>query len=242
MNYNNELNFDTTMTRDRELFMSQAFPALMRKVYVWMTLALIITGVTAFGVANSPGVINAIYSNSAVMWGLIIAELALVIGISAAINRLSLATATLLFVLYSAINGVVLSSIFLVYTTSSIASVFFITAGTFAVMAFVGYTTKADLTSLGKILLMALIGLIIASLVNVFFLKSTGFDLIISYVGVLIFVGLTAYDSQKIKQMLMMAPDAGESSQKLALLGALSLYLDFINLFIYLLRILGKRE
>ena len=109
-------------------------------------------------------------------------------------------------------------------------------------MAFVGYTTKADLTSLGKILLMALIGLIIASLVNVFFLKSTGFDLIISYVGVLIFVGLTAYDSQKIKQMLMMAPDAGESSQKLALLGALSLYLDFINLFIYLLRILGKRE
>jgi FtsH-binding integral membrane protein len=242
MNYNNELNFDTTMTRDRELSMSQAFPALMRKVYVWMTLALIITGVTAFGVANSPGVINAIYSNSAVMWGLIIAELALVIGISAAINRLSLATATLLFVLYSAINGVVLSSIFLVYTTSSIASVFFITAGTFAVMAFVGYTTKADLTSLGKILLMALIGLIIASLVNVFFLKSTGFDLIVSYVGVLIFVGLTAYDSQKIKQMLMMAPDAGESSQKLALLGALSLYLDFINLFIYLLRILGKRE
>lgn len=242
MNYNNELNFDTTMTRDRELSMSQAFPALMRKVYVWMTLALIITGVTAYGVANSPGVINAIYSNSAVMWGLIIAELALVIGISAAINRLSLATATLLFVLYSAINGVVLSSIFLVYTTSSIASVFFIAAGTFAVMAFVGYTTKADLTSLGKILLMALIGLIIASLVNVFFLKSTGFDLIISYVGVLIFVGLTAYDSQKIKQMLMMAPDAGESSQKLALLGALSLYLDFINLFIYLLRILGKRE
>lgn len=242
MNYNNELNFDTTMTRDRELSMSQAFPALMRKVYVWMTLALIITGVTAFGVANSPGVINAIYSNSAVMWGLIIAELALVIGISAAINRLSLATATLLFVLYSAINGVVLSSIFLVYTTSSIASVFFITAGTFAVMAFVGYTTKADLTSLGKILLMALIGLIIASLVNVFFLKSTGFNLIVSYVGVLIFVGLTAYDSQKIKQMLMMAPDAGESSQKLALLGALSLYLDFINLFIYLLRILGKRE
>lgn len=242
MNYNNELNFDTTMTRDRELSMSQAFPALMRKVYVWMTFALIITGVTAYGVANSPGVINAIYSNSAVMWGLIIAELALVIGISAAINRLSLATATLLFVLYSAINGVVLSSIFLVYTTSSIASVFFITAGTFAVMAFVGYTTKADLTSLGKILLMALIGLIIASLVNVFFLKSTGFDLIISYVGVLIFVGLTAYDSQKIKQMLMMAPDAGESSQKLALLGALSLYLDFINLFIYLLRILGKRE
>lgn len=242
MNYNNELNFDAAMTRDRELSMSQAFPVLMRKVYVWMTLALVITGVTAYGVANSPGVISAIYSNQAVMWGLIIAELALVIGISAAINKLSLTTATLLFVLYSAVNGVVLSSVFLIYTASSIASVFFITAGTFAVMAFIGYTTKTDLTSLGKILLMALIGLIIASLVNVFFVKSTGFDLIISYVGVLIFVGLTAYDSQKIKQMLLMAPDAGEGAQKLALLGALSLYLDFINLFLYLLRILGKRE
>ena len=242
MNYNNELNFGTTMTRDRELSMSQAFPVLMRKVYVWMTLALVITGVTAYGVANSPGIISTLYSNSALMWGLLIAELALVIGISAAINKLSLTTATLLFVLYSAINGVVLSSVFLIYTASSIASVFFITAGTFAVMAFVGYTTKTDLTSMGKMLLMALIGLIIASLVNVFLVKSTGFDLIISYVGVLIFVGLTAYDSQKIKQMLQMAPDAGEASQKLALLGALSLYLDFINLFIYLLRILGKRE
>ena len=125
---------------------------------------------------------------------------------------------------------------------TSIASVFFITAGTFAVMAFIGYTTKKDLTSMGKILLMAIIGLIIASLVNIFLVKSSGFDLIISYAGVLIFVGLTAYDSQKIKQMLQMAPDASEASQKLALVGALSLYLDFINLFIYLLRILGKRE
>ena len=242
MDYNNELNFGTTMSRERELSMSQAFPALMRKVYVWMTFALVITGVTAFGVASSPGIISAVYSNSAVMWGLIIAEFALVIGITAAINRLSLTTATLMFVLYSALNGVVLSSVFLIYTASSIASVFFITAGTFAVMAFIGYTTKTDLSSMGKILLMALIGMIIASLVNVFFVKSTGFDLIISYVGVLVFVGLTAYDSQKIKQMLLTDPDAGETSQKIALLGALTLYLDFINLFIYLLRILGKRE
>ena len=171
-----------------------------------------------------------------------IAELALVFAISGAINRLSLSTATMLFVLYSVINGAVLSSIFLIYTMTSIASVFFITAGTFAVMAFIGYVTKTDLTSMGKILLMAIIGLIIASLVNVFFVKSSGFDLIISYAGVLIFVGLTAYDSQKIKQMLQMAPDVSEASQKLALVGALSLYLDFINLFIYLLRILGKRE
>ena len=242
MDYNNELNFGTTTSRERELSMSEAFPILMRKVYVWMTLALVITGITAFGVANSPGVLSVVYGNQIVFWGLIIAELALVFSISGAINRLSLTTATLLFVLYSFINGVVLSSIFLIYTATSIASVFFITAGTFAVMAFIGYTTKTDLTSMGKILLMALIGMIIASLVNVFFVKSTGFDLIISYLGVLIFVGLTAYDSQKIKQMLQMAPDAGEASQKLALVGALSLYLDFINLFIYLLRILGKRE
>ena len=242
MDYNNELNFGTTTSRERELSMSEAFPILMRKVYVWMTLALVITGITAFGVANSPGVLSVVYGNQIVFWGLIIAELALVFAISGAINRLSLTTATLLFVLYSFINGVVLSSIFLIYTATSIASVFFITAGTFAVMAFIGYTTKTDLTSMGKILLMALIGMIIASLVNVFFVKSTGFDLIISYLGVLIFVGLTAYDSQKIKQMLQMAPDAGEASQKLALVGALSLYLDFINLFIYLLRIMGRRE
>ena len=197
MDYNNDLNFGTTMTRDRELSMSEAFPILMRKVYVWMSLALAITGITAFGVANSPGVLAAIYGNQIVFWGLMIAELALVFAISGAINRLSLTTATLLFVLYSVINGVVLSSIFLIYTMTSIASVFFITAGTFAVMAFIGYTTKTD---------------------------------------------LTAYDSQKIKQMLQMAADAGEASQKLALVGALSLYLDFINLFIYLLRILGRRE
>ena len=239
MNYN-ELNFGTT-TREQELSMSAAFPVLMRKVYVWMTLALVITGVTAYGVATSPGLMIAIATNKLLFWGLIIAEFGLVLAISAAINKLSLTTATLLFVLYSVINGATLSFIFAIYTMSSIASVFFITAGTFAVMAFIGYTTKKDLTSMGKILLMALIGIIIATVVNIF-LKSTGLEMIVSYLGVLIFVGLTAYDSQKIKQMLLMAPDAGEGAQKLALLGALSLYLDFVNLFIYLLRIFGRRE
>lgn len=175
------------------------------------------------------------------MWGLVIAEFALVIGISAAINRLSLATATLMFVAYSVINGAMLSSIFMIYTAASIASVFFITAATFAVMALIGYTTKTDLTSVGKLLFMALIGLVIATIVNMF-IGSNTMTMICSYVGVLIFVGLTAYDSQKIKNMLMQAPDAGESSQKLALLGALTLYLDFINLFIYLLRIFGDRR
>ena len=239
MNYN-ELNYGTT-TREQEFSMSAAFPVLMRKVYVWMTLALIITGATAYGVATSPGLMMAIATNRLLFWGLIIAEFGLVIAISAAINKLSLTTATLLFVLYSVINGATLSFIFAIYTMSSIASVFFITAGTFAVMAVIGYTTKKDLTSMGKILFMALIGIIIATVVNIF-LKSTGLQMIVSYLGVLIFVGLTAYDSQKIKQMLLMAPDASEGAQKIALLGALSLYLDFVNLFIYLLRIFGRRE
>ncbi|MCH5309184.1 MAG: Bax inhibitor-1/YccA family protein [Prevotella sp.] len=239
MNYN-ELNFDA-LTRERELSMSAAFPALMRKVYVWMAMALVITGVTAYGVATSPGLLMTIATNQILFWALIIAEFGLVLAITAAINRLSLTTATLLFVLYSIINGATLSFIFAIYTMSSIASVFFITAGTFSVMALIGYTTKTDLTSMGKILFMALIGIIIATVVNIF-LKSSGLETIVSYLGVLIFVGLTAYDSQKIKQMLLMAPDAGEGAQKLALLGALSLYLDFINLFIYLLRIFGRRE
>jgi len=227
---------------EKQLAMSTAFPTLLRKVYVWMTLALVITGVAAYGVATSPGLMMTIATNKILLWGLLIAELALVFGVSAAINRLSLTTATLMFVLYSVINGVTLSFLFAIYTASSIANVFLITAGTFAAMAVLGYVTKTDLSSLGKILMMALVGMIIATLVNVFFVKSSGFDLIISYVGVLIFVGLTAYDSQKIKNMLMTAEDAGEGYQKLALLGALTLYLDFINLFIYLLRILGKRE
>jgi FtsH-binding integral membrane protein len=230
-----------TLSRERELEMSTAFPVLMRKVYVWMTLALVITGFTAYYVANNETVLSAIYTNQILFWGLIIAELGLVIGLSAAINRLSLSVATLMFVLYSLINGATMSFIFLVYTTSSITNVFLITAGTFAAMAVFGYFTKTDLTSMGKILLMALIGVIIATIVNIF-TKSEGLAVILNYVGVLVFVGLTAYDSQKIKQMLLMAPDASESSQKIALLGALSLYLDFINLFIYLLRIFGSKR
>ena len=239
MNYN-ELNFQG-LQAERQWDVSEAFPVLMRKVYVWMTLALAITGFTAFGVATSPGILQAIYSNQILFWGLVIAEFALVFGVTAAINKLSLTTATLMFILYSVINGALLSYIFMAYTASSVAIVFFITAGTFGVMALIGYTTKADLSSMGKILFMALIGLVIATVVNLF-VKSDGLTMILSYVGVLIFVGLTAYDTQKIKNMLLQAPDASEAAQKMALLGALTLYLDFINLFIYLLRILGKRE
>ena len=237
---NREFNY-RNYSAEQQLGMSQAFPVLMRKVYVWMALALAITGMTAYYVATSPTILGTILSNNILFYGLIIAELALVIGLSAAINRLSLFTATLMFILYSVVNGATMSFIFLLYEMTSIATVFFITAGTFGAMAVVGYTTKKDLTSMGRILFMGLIGLVIASLVNIF-LKSDGMTLVLSYVGVIIFVGLTAWDSQKIKYMLMQAPDVNEGTQKLALLGALTLYLDFITLFLYLLRIFGKRR
>lgn len=229
------------MIREREGEITLAFPALMRKVYTWMTLALVITGITAYGVANSPQLIYALAENKALLWGCIIGELALVYFISARLQKLSLGTATLLFILYAVLNGVTLSFIFLAFTMSSITQVFFITAGTFAVMSFIGYTTKTDLSSMGKLLLMALIGLIIATVVNIF-MQSGTLMLITSYIGVLIFVGLTAWDTQNIKRMLAQAEDMGEEAQKIALFGALSLYLDFINLFIYLLRIFGNRD
>lgn len=233
--------YDVDSLRNKDYAMSTAFPALMRKVFVWMTLALAITGLTAYGVATSPALLSLIFSSKVTFFGLIIAEFALVFAISGAINRLSLSTATLLFILYSVVNGATLSTIFFAFSVATIGKVFFITAGTFGAMALVGYTTKTDLTSMGKLLFMALLGIIIASVVNMF-VGSSGLDLILSYVGVLVFVGLTAYDTQKIKQMCQAAPDAGESTQKLALIGALSLYLDFINLFLYLLRIFGNNR
>ena len=229
----------SSSVRQQEIVSTNTFSALMRKVYTWMALALTITGFTAYYVASSPAILQAIMTNQILFFGLLIGELALVWGVSAAINRLSLTTATLLFILYSVLNGVTMSFIFLAYTMTSIASVFFITAGTFAAMSLYGYFTKADLSKMGQILFMALIGLIIATIVNLF-IKSSGLTMILSYVGVLIFVGLTAWDTQKIKQMLQLAPDTGETAQKVALMGALSLYLDFINLFLYLLRIFGN--
>lgn len=221
--------------------MSEAFPALMRKVYVWMSLALLITGMTAYYVATNQVIMNAILTSRVLLYGLFAVELALVIIVSAAINRLSVLTATLMFLLYSVLNGATLSVIFLVYQLSSIATVFFITAGTFGTMALIGYTTKKDLSSIGRILTMSLIGLVIATLVNIF-IKSDGLTMILSYIGVLVFVGLTAWDSQKIKRMLLQATDVNEVTKKIALLGALTLYLDFVNLFLYLLRIFGKRR
>lgn len=229
------------MIEEKEGMVSLAFPALMRKVYVWMALALVITGFTAFGIASNPGIAYTIVTNQVLFWGLIIAEFGLVIAISGAINKLSAATATLLFVLYSIINGATLSVIFMAYTLTSIASVFFITAGLFGVMAFIGYTTKTDLTSIGKVLFMALIGIVLATIVNLF-IGSSMLNMIVSYIGVVVFTGLTAYDSQKIKNMLYEADDMDEGMQKIALLGSLTLYLDFINLFLMLLRIFGNNR
>jgi FtsH-binding integral membrane protein len=205
-----------------------------------MSLALLLTAVTAFGVATSPTLLTTIYSSRIVMWGLIFAEFALVIAISGAINKLSLSTATLLFILYSVLNGATLSAIFVIYTDLAIVKAFIVSAGMFGAMAVFGYTTKRNLSTIGRIMFMLLIGIIIASIVNIF-LKSGAFDYIISFIGVAVFTGLTAWDSQTIKKMLMNQYDMSENSQKIALLGALNLYLDFINLFLYLLRIFGRK-
>lgn len=231
----------STHRMERDLARSAAFPALMRKVYLWMTMALVITGLCAWGTATSPSMVQLVYGNRTAIWVLLIAELGLVFYTTARIQRLSLTTATTLFIIYSALNGVTLSSIFMVYAMTSIAKVFFITAGTFGVMALYGSVTKTDLSKFGNLFLMALFGLIIATVANLF-IKSSGFDLILSYIGVVLFVGLTAWDSQQIKRALSMQAGLDESAQKVALLGALELYLDFINLFLYLLRIFGRSD
>lgn len=215
---------------------------LLRSVYVWMTLALIITGFVSMYVAQSYQLISFIFGNKLALWGMLIAELAVVFYLSARINSISFTKATVMFIIYSILNGATLASIFLVYTMSSIASTFFVAAGTFGVMALYGYVTKSDLTRIGNICLMALIGLIIATLVSMFWQNSM-LQMIITYVGVILFVGLTAYDSHKIKRLLTAdGIEVTEETQKIALLGALTLYLDFINLFLYLLRLLGDRK
>ena len=215
--------------------------ALMKSVYMWMTLALGVTGVVALYVSQSTELMYSIFSNSILFWGLIIAEFALVMIISARIHKMSFSTSLLLFLLYSLVNGLTLSVIFAVYTKESVATTFFVTAGTFGVMSLIGYFSKKDLSKLGGILFMLLVGLIIATVVNIFWANSTMYW-IITYAGVLIFVGLTIYDTNKIKAMLEYHQGDEVITQKIALLGALTLYLDFINLFLYLLRLLGDRK
>lgn len=217
--------------------LSASVSGAMKLVYLKMTLALVVTGLIAWFCSNSLAYLQFMMTNRWAMWVLVIAEIGMVIGISGAINRMSSAVATALFYLFAVVNGLMLAPIFIVYTGASIAKTFFITAGTFGAMSIFGFTTGQDLSKFGRILFMALIGLIIASLVNIFTHSST-LDWIISFAGVIIFVGLTAWDTQQIKQMAQMLP-AGQEG-RLATLGALTLYLDFINLFLYLLRFFGS--
>jgi len=213
----------------------------VRSVYNWMGIGLALTGFIAYYVSTNEAIVRLIFGNTFIFFGLMIAELALVFAISGMVQRMSSGTATGLFLLYSALNGVTISFIFLVYARASIVSTFFICAGTFAACSIYGWTTKRDLTSLGGFLLMGLFGIIIATVVNMF-IRSSGMSMIISYIGVFVFVGLTAYDTQKIKNMALTQPADldGAVIRKGAILGALSLYLDFINLFLMLLRIFGQ--
>lgn len=215
--------------------------AFMSRVYAWMCLALVITALVSLVTASTPAIFQAIFGNRLIFYGLLIGELALVVWLSAAVQRMSASQATLLYLAYSALNGLTISVIFLVYTAGSIFSTFLITAGTFGVMSIYGYFTKKDLTSLGNLLFMGLIGLIIASVVNIFWQNST-FYWITTYAGVLIFTGLVAYDTQKIKSMNVIGNEGTEEDRKEAIMGALALYLDFINLFLYLLRLFGSRR
>ncbi|WBS76724.1 Bax inhibitor-1/YccA family protein [Elizabethkingia meningoseptica] len=210
----------------------------MSKVYGWMSLALVVTGVIAYLVAGSETLISAIIANKLLFYGLIFAELGLVLWLSARIAKMSTTTAIAAFMGYSVLNGLTLSLIFLIYTFSSIALTFFVTAGTFAVMSIYGYVTKSDLTKIGKILMMLLVGIIIASVVNLF-LKSPMIYWITTYVGVAVFVGLIAYDTQKIKNYFLEVGGDESLIGKMAIMGALTLYLDFINLFLFLLRLFG---
>ncbi len=210
---------------------------LVRQVYAWMGAGLAITAIMAMLTLSSPFMLSAVLGNKLVFYGLMIGELALVFTLSGAINKLSATTATLIFIIYSALNGITLSTVALVYTASSIASTFVITAGMFGAMSIYGYMTKRDLTAWGSFLFMGLIGVVIASVVNIF-VGSSALSWVMSGIGVIVFTGLAAYDTWKIKEMAAM----GAEGRKPAILGALTLYLDFINLFLMLLRLLGNRR
>ena len=216
---------------------------VMKNIFMLMTVALVVTGYTSYIIMNNEEILIKLLSNNLLFFGLCIAEVVMVIVISTVINKLSFNMAMILFGIYSVLSGVTLAPLCAIYTEESITSTFFVTAATFGSMALIGYTTKKDLSAIGKILIMALIGIIIASVVNIF-TKSSGLAMIINYAGVLIFVGLTAYDTQKIKQFTQNNITTGNEANipKLSIIGALTLYLDFINLFLHLLKIMGKKK
>lgn len=205
--------------------------------YRWMTLGLATTGLVALGVASSPSAVELLLGNRILFYGLVFAQLGLVFGFSAAARTASTTAVAGMFFLYAALTGVTLSTLFLVYTATSIAAVFFVTAGAFAGLSAVGLFTKADLSAIGRFAIFALIGLILASVVNLF-LESTGLQWLVSMVGVLVFGALTAYDTQKLKQIFA----SGEANANMPLVGALMLYLDFVNMFLFLLQMFGGRR
>ena len=244
MNYNNlpplpQANATQAAPQQSEWSLTTYMTKVMRKVYLKMFLGLLVTALTSWLVLTNETILLTLVQSRGLLIGLCVAELALVFILSMAINKLSSPVATLLFYVYAVINGVTLTPIFLMYTMSSIALTFFVTAGVFLAMSIYGYTTKSDLTKFGSYLIMGLFGLIICTLINMFWANSI-MDWIISFAGVIIFIGLTAWDTQKIKQMALETDEV--NAGKLATLGALSLYLDFINLFLYLLRFLGNRN
>ena len=213
--------------------------SVMQQVYLWMTAGLLLTGAISSMLASNEVLLGMVL-NPYIFIGLFVVELGLVIAISAFINKMSPALATGLFILYAAINGITLTPIFLAYTNASIATAFFTTAGMFAALTLYGTVTKRDLSGMGRFLLMALFGLCIATIVNIF-LKNSVMDFVISIFGVLIFAGLTAYDTQRLNQIASQAMSEDEIG-RFSIMGALILYLDFINLFLYLLRLFGKRR
>lgn len=218
----------------------QATNLFLRGVYNWMSLGLGLTALVAYSVATTPAIAMSIFSNPILFWGLIIAQFGLVLGISGGVHRMSAGMATGLFLLYSALNGVTLSSVLMVYTMASVFKAFVVCTGMFAAMSVYGAVTKRDLTGFGSFLFMGLIGMIIASIVNMF-MHSSGLDFVISGIGVLIFTGLTAYDTQKLRVLGESAPmDDTVAIRRGTILGALTLYLDFVNLFLYLLRFFGN--
>lgn len=212
------------------------------QVFGWMSCGLLLTAFVAWYTSKTPAVLQLLFSNQIVFFGLIIGQLALVFTLSGMVMRLSGSLATTLFMLYSVLTGLTLSSIFILYTTSSISSTFIVTSGMFGIMTIYGYTTKRDLSSFGNLLFMGLIGIVLASIVNVW-LKNSAIMWIITYVGVAVFVGLTAYDIQKLKTIgSSLSVTDQDQFRKFSIIGALTLYLDFINLFLMMIRIFGNRR
>ncbi|MCE1187900.1 MAG: Bax inhibitor-1/YccA family protein [Ignavibacteria bacterium] len=215
--------------------------AFLAKVYGWMGLGLLLTALVSIITVSNSAILEAVIGTRITFLLLLVAELGVVVFLSARINRMSSSAAAASFIIYAVLNGLTLSVIFLVYTASSIASTFITAAGMFAVMAVFGYTTKRDLNGMGSFMMMGLIGIVIASFVNIF-LASSGLSWIISFIGVIVFTGLTAYDTQKLKAMAYVMTEGNEAAVKGSIFGALQLYLDFINLFLFLLRLLGDRR